>query len=336
MAIVSPLVLVTGFGGFLGSAICRQLIDRGFRVRGVARQRYPQLESLGVSAHCGSITDATVCDRAVQGVDAIIHTAALAGVWGAKFDYEAINVIATDRLLDAAHRHGVTAFVHTSSPSVTFDGSPQCGIDESVPYPAQWLCDYPRTKAISEQSVLKANQTGRFSSCALRPHLIWGVGDPHLIPRVIERCKSGRLRCVGDGRNLIDTVHVENAASAHVLALERMLAHDANANGRAYFITDGQPIACWDWITELLRCAGLRPPTRTISVRRAYQIGAVLEGVYRTLRIASEPPMTRFVALQLGVDHYFDITAAKERLGYAPANDREARLRELEASLSRV
>ena len=327
---------MTGFGGFLGSAICRQLIDCGFRVRGVARQRYPQLESLGVEAHCGSITDATVCDRAVQGVDAIIHTAALAGVWGAKADYEAINVVATDRLLDAAHRHGVTAFVHTSSPSVTFDGAPQRGIDESAPYPTRWLCDYPRTKAISEQSVLKANQTGRFSSCALRPHLIWGVEDPHLIPRVIERCKSGRLRCVGNGRNLIDTVHVENAAAAHVLALERMLAHDANANGRAYFITDGQPVACWDWITELLRCASLQPPSRTISVGRAYQIGAVLEGVYRALRITSEPPMTRFVALQLGVDHYFDINAAKERLGYAPANDREARLRELEASLSRV
>jgi nucleoside-diphosphate-sugar epimerase len=326
--------LVTGFGGFLGSAICRQLIERGMRVRGIARQRYPQLERLGVEGIRGSITDAAVCDSSVRGVDAIVHTAALAGVWGPRANYEAINVRATDHLIDAAQRHGVTAFVHTSSPSVTFDGAAQCGIDESVPYPTRWLCDYPRTKAISEQAVLKANQTGRFSSCALRPHLIWGVDDPHLIPRVIERCKSGRLRCVGDGRNRIDTVHVENAAAAHVLALDRMLAHDANANGRAYFITDGEPVACWDWITDLLRCASLQPPTRTISVRRAYQIGAVLEGVYRTLRIASEPPMTRFVALQLGVDHYFDITAAKQRLGYVPANDREARLRELEASLS--
>jgi 2-alkyl-3-oxoalkanoate reductase len=326
-------VLVTGHGGFLGAAICRLLVARGYRVRGLARSEYPSAAALGIEAVRGSITDPEVVDRATQGVDAIIHTAALAGVWGAVRDYEQTNVVATQTLLDAARRRSVRAFVLTSSPSVTFDGKPQSGIDESAPYPTRWLCDYPRTKALSEKAVLDANDPGQLNSCALRPHLIWGVGDPHLIPRVIERCRAGRLRCVGDGTNLIDTVHVENAGLAHVLALEHMLENDRKASGRAYFITDGEPLACWEWISTILRCAGLTPPHRRISLSAAYRLGAALEILYKTLRIRSEPPMTRFVAAQLGVDHFFNIDAARQRLGYAPQGDRDARIEELRRSL---
>jgi nucleoside-diphosphate-sugar epimerase len=331
---LSRTVLVTGYGGFLGSEICRQLLANGYRVRGVARQTYPALTSLGVEGVRGSITDPDLCLRAADGVDAIVHTAALAGVWGPRRDYEVTNIDATRNLLHAAQKHGIRAFVHTSSPSVTFDGQPQSGIDESVPYPERWLCDYPRTKAISEREVLSSNQPGVFHTCALRPHLIWGVGDPHLIPRVIERCRSGRLRRVGSGTNLIDTVHVANAANAHVLAVERMLARDSRASGRAYFITDGVPVPCWEWITTILKCGGLTPPNKSISLKNAYRIGFVLEGLYGLLRRSSEPPMTRFVALQLGVDHYFDIRAANTLLGYEPQGDRASRIEALRAWLT--
>lgn len=332
---MSSTVLVTGYGGFLGSEICRQLLEHGFRVRGIARQSYPAIASLGVESIQGSIADRALVSRAVEGVDAIVHTAALAGVWGPRRDYESTNIIATEHLLEAARHHRVRAFVLTSSPSVTFDGSPQCGIDEQVSYPTHWLCDYPRTKAISEQAVLAANHASGLFTCALRPHLIWGVGDPHLIPRVLHRCRSGRLRCVGSGTNLIDTVHVENAARAHVLALNKMLAGDNEASGKAYFITDGDPVECWDWISTILRCAGLEPPKKTISLGTAYRAGAVLEGIYRLLGIRSEPPMTRFVALQLGVDHYFNIDAARKHLGYEPQGDRQARVDALRSWLSR-
>lgn len=323
-------ILVTGYGGFLGAEVCRLLLQSGYRVRGIARGQYPALQALGVECLAGSIVDRELCDRAVQGVDAIVHTAALAGVWGPAPDFEAINVLATQHLLDTARRHGVRAFVHTSSPSVTFDGSPQRGIDESTPYPSHWYCDYPRTKAISEQAVLSSNEAGRLHTCALRPHLIWGVGDPHLIPRVVDRCRRGRLRCVGDGSNRIDTVHVTNAAIAHLRAVERMLEGDLRASGRAYFVTDGEPVGCWDWISTIVHAAGLRPPNKRISLASAYRLGAVLERIYKVLRIQAEPPMTRFVALQLGVDHYFSIQAARERLGYEPTIDRSACVRDLE------
>lgn len=302
-------------------------------MRGLARGQYPELARLGVESLRGSVTDASDVAQAIRGVDGVIHTAALAGVWGSRRVYESVNVSATDLLLQEARREGVSAFVYTSSPSVTFDGKPQSGIDEQVAMPTRWLCDYPRTKAIAERMVLEASDGSRFFACALRPHLIWGVGDPHLIPRVIERCKLGRLRRVGTGTNLIDTVHVENAAYAHVLALQRMIAGDVHASGRAYFITDGVPVGCWEWIGTILRSAGLEVPRGAISLRAAYVLGGVLERFYRVCGVLREPPMTRFVALQLGVDHYFDITAAERYLGYVPREDRAKRLEELAEAL---
>jgi nucleoside-diphosphate-sugar epimerase len=162
-------------------------------------------------------------------------------------------------------------------------------------------------------------------TCSLRPHLIWGEGDPHLIPRLISRCQSGRLRCVGDGRNLIDTVHVDSAAHAHCLAVEALLQSKPNVAGRAFFITDGAPVGCWDWISQILRGAGLEPPHKRISMNAAYRIGYLLELAYGGLRLAAEPPMTRFVAAQLGVDHYFSIHSAQTALGYRPISDRQAK-----------
>jgi len=326
---LSHRILVTGYGGFLGQAICQQLIQNGYRVRGLARGNYPQLSGLGVECIQGSITDPLAVETSLHNIDAVIHTAAIAGVWGKTADYQSINVDATDLILKRSQDLGVRAFVYTSSPSVTFDGKPQSGIDEQVPYPTKWLCDYPRTKAIAEQRVLTANNPSSFATCSLRPHLIWGVGDPHLIPRVIERCRKRRLRRVGSGQNLIDTVHVDHAAQAHLLALEKMLAGDPKASGRAYFITDGQPVPCWEWITTILQCAGLKPPSGSISVSSAYRIGAALETLYGWVGKTQEPPMTRFVALQLGVDHYFDISAAKDLLGYTPNLDRQAKIEEM-------
>ena len=329
-------VLVTGYGGFLGSHICRQLTHQGYRVHGIARRDYPDLRQIGVQAIVGDVSNRQQCRDAVQGMDAVIHTAALAGVWGKRSDFESINVIATSHLIAAATELGVRAFVQCSSPSVTFDGNPQSGIDESASYPKAWLCDYPRTKAISEQHVLASNDPGKILTVALRPHLIWGEGDPHLMPRLIQRCRQGRLRCVGDGSNLMDTVHVSSAATAHVLAMKKLLDNDLDAAGRAYFITDGEPIACWTWISQILSAAKLPVPNKQISIANAYRIGAFLETIYRIARIRSEPPMTRFVALQLGVDHYFSIQSARDRLGYNPEVNRLQELDRISPWLQRI
>ncbi len=319
-------VLVTGYGGFLGGEITRQLLAEGFHVRGLARGDYPELRQLGVETIIGDVSDRRTALQQTADCDAIVHTAAKAGVWGKWEDYYRVNTLATSHLLEGAHRHTVAAFVHTSSPSVTFAGRPQSGVDEAEPYPEQWLCYYPQTKALAEQAVLSAAEAGLVKTCALRPHLIWGPGDPHLFPRVVARARQGRLRRVGNGRNLIDIVHVRNAARAHVLAVQKLLDGCDHLNGQALFLSDGEPLACWDWITRILETAEVPVPQRTISFPAAYRLGGALEGLYGLLRLRSEPPMTRFVAAQLALDHYFKIDRARELLDYQPSVDRDVEL----------
>lgn len=324
----NPLrVLVTGYGGFLGSHISQQLIDHGIRVLGLARNPYPNLAAIGVQIFQGDAADRDSVQSIVRQCDAIIHTAAIAGVGGDPKDYEHANIRATEVLLDAAKEAKLGAFVFCSSPSVVFDGKPQRNIDESEPYPKKFLADYPRTKAMAEQIVL--NSANDIPVCSLRPHLIWGAGDNHLTPRLVQRARANKLRIVGDGKNVIDTVHVEYAATAHVNALKILLDRPQSINGRSFFITDGQPIGCWDWIELILKQFGLTKPQKSISLTAAYRLGNAFEIVYKALRIRSEPPMTRFVALQMGLDHYYDITSAKRLLDYKPIIDRLARIREL-------
>ncbi|QDV67751.1 3 beta-hydroxysteroid dehydrogenase/Delta 5--_4-isomerase [Rosistilla carotiformis] len=311
-------VLVTGCGGFLGAEVVRQLLARGDDVVGLGRRDYPQLAEAGMQQVRGDIRNQTAVLRATEDVDAVIHTAAIAGVWGSYQRYFETNTLGTRHVIDACHQREIGSLVFCSSPSVTFGGDDQTGVDESEPYPNDYLCHYPRTKAAAEQEVLAANQPGRLLTCALRPHLIWAPDDPHLFPRLIQRARAGRLVRVGSGENLIDTIHVRNAAHAHLLALDRISGGATEAAGRAYFLSQGEPVACWAWLSEILTAAGVDVPTRSISYRTAYRIGHGLELLYAATRRTSEPPMTRFVAAQLAKDHYFDITAARRLLGYEP------------------
>jgi len=322
-------VLVTGCGGFLGREIVSQLLARGESVRGLARGAYPELEELGVDVRRGDVTDANQVNEAVRGVDAVIHCAAIAGLWGRWDRYHSINTVGTLNVIDACKTYRTGILVHCSSPSVTFDGGDQSGIDESAPYPAKYLCHYSHTKALAEQAVLNANSPGQLHTAALRPHLIWGDKDPHLFPRLIERARRGRLTIVGDGKNVIDTVHVRNAAAAHVNALDHLRQTAPPGGGRAFFVTQDEPINCWQWISQILQIANVNPPTRKIGLRTAWRIGLAFETAYKIAGIDREPPMTRFLAAQLARDHYFDITAAKSILGYRPSVSTETGLNEL-------
>lgn len=309
-------VLVTGCGGFLGNEIVRQLLDRGDRVVGISRSDYPPLRQRGMEHRRGDLVDASFTAAAVADVDAVIHTAAIAGVWGPWSSYFAINKTATDHVINACRSNGIGMLVFTSSPSVTFDGLDQSGVDEGVPYASRWLSHYSHTKALAEQAALAAHDPPRLSTLALRPHLIWGEDDPHIFPRLLQRARQRRLRIVGRGDNLIDTVHVVNAAAAHLDALDALATTTSEAGGRPYFITQDEPVECWDWISKICRLGGAPPPTKRISFAAAYAIGGLLETMFRATGRASEPPMTRFMAAQLARDHYFDISAAKTALGY--------------------
>lgn len=325
--------LVTGGGGFLGRYVVEQLLARGDQVRVLGRRDYPDLATSGVECVRGDVADAQIVSQACAGMDVVFHTAAIAGIWGRWEDYYQANVVGTENIVAACRQHGVGRLVHTSSPSVTFDGADQNGVDESVPYPTKWLAHYPRSKAIAEQHVLTANEPGKLLTCALRPHLIWGPRDQHLIPRLIERAKSGKLRIVGNGNNLVDMIYVENAAVAHLQAADALTA-GATICGRAYFLSQGEPVVCWDWINDLLKLAEIPPLRRKISYRAAYAIGGLMEAAYRIAgKYDSEPRMTRFLAAQLATNHYFDLSAARRDFGYQPKINMAEGMRRLAETL---
>jgi nucleoside-diphosphate-sugar epimerase len=322
--------LVTGGGGFLGQSVVELLLARGDSVRVLARGQYPQLQQAGVDCMRGDIRDAAAVRAACAGVDVVFHVAATAGIWGPWDYFHGINVLGTQNVVDACRAQGVSRLVYTSSPSVTFDGTPQRGVDESVPYAKRWLCHYQHTKALGEQAVLAANG-GPLATCAVRPHLIWGPRDQHLIPRLIERARAGALRRVGDGTNLVDMVYVDNAALAHLQAADALGAGSAVA-GKAYFLSQGEPVNCWQWIDELLELAGLPPVRRSISLRAAWAIGGAMEIGYRLFAVQSEPRMTRFLAAQLGTSHYFSIRRAQSDFGYRPQISTAEGMRRLAAA----
>jgi nucleoside-diphosphate-sugar epimerase len=309
-------VLVTGGGGFLGSGIVRRLLTRGDVVRSLSRGDYPELRRLGCQVISGDIADAAAVRDAIAGCDLVFHVAARAGIWGAYADYHRVNVVGTENVLTACRHAGVRRLVYTSSPSVVFHGRDMEGVDESVPYPDHYDAPYPRTKAIAERMVLAANGA-ELATVALRPHLIWGPGDNHLVPRIITKAQTGRLRRIGHGTQRVDTTYIDTAVDAHVLAADR-LEPGSKIAGKVYFISQGEPWPLWDVVNQILAAAGLLPVTRSVSPALALAVGWCCEGVYRALRIKTEPPMTRFLARELATAHWFNIDAARRDLGFAP------------------
>ncbi len=308
--------LVTGGGGFLGSAIVRLLLGRDYNVRTFQRGDYPFLHELGVDVHRGDLADSAAVLNATEDCDVVFHVAAKAGVWGDYDEFYRSNVIGTQNVIDACEKTQISRLIYTSSPSVIFDGSDEENINESVDYPEKYLTNYPRTKALAEQMVLKANQE-KLATVALRPHLIWGPGDPHLVPRILDRARAGRLRLVGTRDNLVDSTYIDNAAEAHLLAAEN-LSTGSTCAGKVYFISNGEPIPMAELINRILAAAQLPPVTKRISPATAYLAGVLFEGIYKLLRITDEPLMTRFVARQLSSAHWFDISAARRDLAYQP------------------
>ena len=308
--------LVTGGGGFLGYAIVKALRARGDTVRTFARGHYAALDAPAIEQVRGDIGDAPAVAQAVAGCEAVFHVAAKPGIWGDYADYHRANVTGTENVIAACRAHGVQRLVYTSSPSVVFDGRDMEGVDESVPYPVHFEAHYPHTKAQAEQLVRAANDA-QLATVSLRPHLIWGPGDNHLLPRMLARARAGQLRRIGSRRNLIDTIYIDNAADAHLLAADR-LAPGAAIAGQVYFISQDEPVPMWDMVNHLLQAAGAPTVKRAVPVWLAMALAQGFEFAHRLTGNANEPRLTRFVVREMSTAHWFNISAARRDLGYAP------------------
>lgn len=308
-------VLVTGGGGFLGRSLIRALRDRGEAVRSFARGDYSRLREWGVEQIRGDIGDADAVENAVAGCDAVFHTAARVEMWGPYEEFHRVNTIGTQNVIAACRRSGVAKLIYTSTPSVVHGGGSVSGVDESAPYPAHYEAHYPATKALAEQAVLAAN-SDVLATTAIRPHLVWGPGDTSMMPRVVAKARAGKVRLIGPPQP-VDTLYIDNAVDAHLGAYER-LEFGAAPAGRAYFVTQGEPLSGQQFLNDLLAANGLPPIDKTISVGAAKTAATLIEGLWKLFRIRAEPPITRFVVSQLSTAHWYDISAARRDLGYAP------------------
>jgi nucleoside-diphosphate-sugar epimerase len=328
-------VLVTGGGGFLGSHLACRLHEMGHRVSVLGRRRYSKLPE-GIIQHQADLRDSNAVSEACRDQDSVFHAGALPGVWGTHSDFYQTNVDGTHHVIQGCLEHGVRKLVFTSSPSVIYNQTDMENVDESAPYPSQYLSDYPKTKALAEQEVIAANGKQDLLTVSLRPHLIWGPGDPHLVPRIIDRAMKRQLIRVGDGTNRVDIVYIDNAVEGHILAWQA-LEPDSAVAGQCYFLSDGEPVVLWDWINELLTSLGIKPVTKSISYGLAKNLGGLLEIVYRMFSLSGEPRMTRFLAGQLATSHYFDISRARRDFNYevmvSPEEGMKRLLKSLEVRL---
>jgi nucleoside-diphosphate-sugar epimerase len=326
-------ILVTGGRGFLGQALCRGLVARGHEVISFNRGHYPQLGAIGVRQLRGDLAERDAVLAAARGVDAIFHNAAKAGAWGAYEDYRLANVVGTENVLAACRAHGIGRLIYTSTPSVTHRATHpvEGGTADSVPYGEGFKAPYATTKMLAEKAVLAANDAA-LATVALRPRLIWGPGDNQILPRLVQRARAGRLRIVGRGDNLVDTTYIDNAAQAHFDAFDH-LAPGAACAGRAYFISNGEPMPMRELLNRLLRAAGAPEVHKTLPFSVAYAVGAACEALWPALRLKGEPPMTRFLAEQLSTAHWYDMTPATRDFGYVPRVSMEEGFQRLEASL---
>lgn len=309
-------VLITGGGGFVGSHIVKQLRKRDIDCVVFGRNPYPQVAAMGAECVQGDITDVSSLLLATKNVDTVFHVAALAGIWGKWDDYYRINVTGTGNVLTACRKNGVRNCIYTSTPSVVFNGEDIIKGDESLPYGKKVLCHYAKSKIMAEKLVLESNSQ-ELSTCAIRPHLVWGPGDPHLIPRLLARGRKKELKKVGSCKNLVDISYVENVATAHLLAAEN-LEKTGTAAGKAYFISQGDPVNLWDWVDELFVNFNIPAIEKRVPFAVAYLAGAILEGVHTIFALEKEPKMTRFLAEQLAKSHCFSMENAKNDLGYIP------------------
>jgi len=321
--------LVTGGGGFLGTAIVRQLLARGDMVRTLARRAHRQLDELPqVDQIRGDVANPVIVDKAAAGCDIVFHTAAKAGIWGPFSEYFQSNVEGTRNVIASCRKLGIRRLVFTSSPSVVFNGEHLAGVDETIPYASKFEAAYPQTKAEAERLVLSANDD-TLGTVALRPHLIWGPGDTNLLPRIIARARTGRLHRIGRSDPLIDPIFIDNAAEAHLLAADRLVPRSPIA-GKIYFVTQGEPIPLWTMINSMLKAAELPPVDRSIPASLAMSLGLAMEWGYRLTGKTEDPPVTRFLVRELSTTHWFNIDAARRDLGYEPRVTIEEGLKRLE------
>lgn len=314
-------VAITGASSLIGRSLASLLVARGDRVVAFQRGEFStEPADVALAEHVeqcrGDVRDRAALDAALVGCDVVVHLAAKVGVVGDRDEYLAVNVDGTRNVLAAAKHNGLRGVVHVSSPSVAHDGQPIVGGAADPPVDDHGAAWYPETKAIAERDALAASDDA-CAVVAIRPHLVWGPGDTQLVGRIVERAEAGRLALVGGGRALVDTTYIDNAATALAAAIEAV-GPGAACAGKAYVVSNGEPRPIRELVEAFCRAADVPFEPRDVPLPVALRIGSIIDRVWPRLGRSDEPPLTRFVAEQLGTAHWFDQRAVRRDLGWQP------------------
>jgi nucleoside-diphosphate-sugar epimerase len=262
------------------------------------------------------ICNADAVALAAKGCDAIIHGAARVGVVGSQKEFYDTNVHGTENILRAAEQQSISRLVFVSTPSVAHTGVSLVGAPAGQAEIGRSRSYYAESKAIAERTVLNAGNS-QLAVVAIRPHLVWGPGDTQLVGRIVERAVSGRLAVVGTGNALVDSTYIDNAISAHIAALDALHVGSA-CDGKAYVVSNGEPRTVNELMRSMCESAGVPFEPRHISLTLGIRLGSLVERLWPLMQ-SSEPPVTRFIAEQLGTAHWFDQRVVHNDLKWAPS-----------------
>ncbi len=323
-------ILLTGATGFLGQAIAASLHEQGHRIRAIVRKESRELAALGVEQRHGQISAFEDVCAAADGCDAIVHSAGCSDPLASIEQLHDANVRSTECVLGACELVGVPRLLLTSCANVVIGQGDLENADERQAYPRSWISAYPHTKALAEQRVLAANGAS-LATCVLRPHLLWGAGESRLLPTLLDLAGRGKLRLFGEPEKKIDPCHIDNAAYAHALALGKLEAGSAVA-GKAYFISQGEPMTIENFLNALLRAGGFPPEQRRMNSITARALAtAARAGAEGAL-----PLINPYLLDLFSHASWFNLTAAKRDLGYAPKISTAEGMSRLFTALTRV
>lgn len=304
-------ILITGGTGFLGQHLASALLAQGHAIAILGRNfsDVKPLLAAGARAVAADLRDASAVRKACEQCEVVYHAGAISAAWGGREDFFAVNVGGTEAAVAGCLAAGVRRLIYVSSPSVVFDGKDQYEVTEALAYPRRFASVYSLTKKLGEDRVRAAASS--LETVIVRPKAIFGPGDRSLLPQLIAAARRRSLPQIGSGNNLVDLTYVENVVNALVLALEA----DA-AIGKIYTITNGEHANLWATIRGVLQRLGLPTNLRQVSLPAALAAAALMEA--RASLTGQEPLLTRYSAAILGRTQTYDISAARQDLGYVP------------------
>jgi nucleoside-diphosphate-sugar epimerase len=314
-------MLVTGGTGFLGSHLVQALLKGGHEVRALVRQGSDVEKLKGAELVYGDLTEPGGLRQAVEGVETVYHLAAIRDKWGTPYQaYYTVNVKGTRHLLDAAVGC-VDKFVYCSTAGVArYPGNLQA--DESLPHNTDGHGQhcYHHTKALAEQLTLEYARTGQVPATVVRPTIVYGPGDTWgMMTKLVTMLAQGRFALVGDGRNHLHLVYVDDVIGAFFLAGE-----SSRSVGQVYIIAGSSLITLNNLVAKVCALLGVRTPRWHIPVRIAKAAGWVLERAYLVKgelgisALGETPFLTRDKVDTLAVNRGFSSAKAQRELGYHP------------------